>query len=389
MSKIKMNYENASAMLGTLTQMRRQTEEYYQALKKADMGLDWKVSAAENIRTDLIKWEKKLLADVKLMDEYIKTLREISDGFSDMEKGLSRKSNEMAYAMKKIAALLALFSPSLISTVAWFSALRSIGKVKELFGIGKKTKKSNGSVMEKSAEQIAAQKKAEEERIKAEEAAKRERERQERLSQLRSNTELNQQLCQEQINRIKKSGNGYTKEVGNCNVSSATMLLNRRLYLDQGESGTKFTLQDVYDANGCTIVNGPTQNYKGNLYGYDGYEFTGDSGKWANKKYTNADGTVYQMIEEKKSNISNFDQYIAQLLEKHPEGICLRNTKANHVFVITDVQTLADGKVQYYVQDPVNRYTGPLEGSHQYRKSVIEKKDTDIFQSLDFIAYLQ
>lgn len=152
MAKIKLNYENASAMLEMLVKMRRQAEDTYQIVKKADMQMEWKVAVAENIRMELAGWEKKLLTEAKLMDEYIKGLREICDGFSSMEKGLSRKSGDMSYTMGKIALLMGIFSNPLIASVAGFEALRRTGKLQEMFGIGKK---GEASVMEGTANMAA------------------------------------------------------------------------------------------------------------------------------------------------------------------------------------------------------------------------------------------
>ena len=342
MAKVKLNYEDTNEMIAALVKMRSQTEDYYQTVKKAGIELEWKVAAAENIRIELAELGKRLLAEVKLMDEYIKALRETCDGFSSMEKGLSRKSNEMSYAMKKIAALLALFSPSPISTVAWFSAFRSIGKVKELFGIGKKTKKSNGSVMEKSAEQIAAQKKAEEERlkaeeerIKAEEAAKKERERQERIDRLKTDNDLSLQLAQKQIGKL-------------CTSCSTATLLMRKQYIDGRE--VTFGMKEVRAAMGSKPDgNGGYTDVKSPKFAQTWLQ----DGNYTLKTTVENLPTVKAHMREQ--GIGTYTDYFTSLLDERPEGIviyCAQNMESHHAIVLTDYVRTDTGEITFYISDP-------------------------------------
>ncbi len=198
-------------------------------------------------------------------------------------------------------------------------------------------------------------------------------------------------VCQDQINRIKKNGSTYQKGSGLCNISSVVTLLNRNLYYEGKASETQFTLLDAFSANGCKITHGPTLNYTPNKYNRYGYAYSGNTDAWAcSINYTNASGTSYKVVNESKAVIDknrgslSYEEYFAKLLREHPEGICLRkkNSEGGHVFVITDY-TLVDGKYQFYVQDPVNRYTGKFEGSYQY------KTYGDTSKNVHFIAYIK
>jgi len=193
--------------------------------------------------------------------------------------------------------------------------------------------------------------------------------------------------------QIYRLDNNHNKETGVCNISSITTLLNRKLALE-GKSDENFTVQDAFRANGCTVKeSGVTWYSGGNSKGATGYVYNGGTGNWGSKNYSNADGTSYQAVSESKSaidsnmralGITNYNQYLVKMLEEHPEGICLRNDRANHVAVITSYEII-DGKIQFYVQDPVNSYSGKLEGSWLYRNNSTH----DIFNGLDFITYLK
>lgn len=189
---------------------------------------------------------------------------------------------------------------------------------------------------------------------------------------------------QTQLYRVDSNGD---KESGICNVSAVTTLLNRRMAYDN-RSG-QFTVFNVFAANSCTNVVGP-RTWNGSSAA-TGYEYTGGTGSWNSKKYVNDSGYAYQAKSISKSaiatNMSNlgipyFNTYLATLLREHPEGVCLRNSTANHVAVISYYE-IVNGTYQFYVCDPVNNYKGKLEGSWLYKKS-----NSDIYSGIDFIVYL-
>lgn len=195
-------------------------------------------------------------------------------------------------------------------------------------------------------------------------------------------------ICENQINGIKKSGSTYVSKTGLCNISSVVTLLNRNLYYEGKENN--FTILDAFSANGCTVTLGPTQKWTGNTYNRDGYVYTGNTASWACElKYKNASGTTYTVVNEslvtinKNKGTRSYEDYFAKLLHQHPEGICIRKRigESGHVCVITDYEII-DGKYQFYVQDPVNRFTGKFEGSYQF------KTYGDISANIDFIAYI-
>ncbi len=199
------------------------------------------------------------------------------------------------------------------------------------------------------------------------------------------------EICENQINRIKKSGTKYVHSVGNCNIASVVTLLNRNLYYEGKTSEKRFTLLNAYSANGCGIVFGPTLDYTPNKYRRYGYEYTGNTGSWhLSRKYTNNSGTSYTVTNESLATINknkgslSYEEYFASLLRKHPEGICIRKKSGDngHVCVITHYEII-DGKYQFYVQDPVNQFTGRFEDSYQYGTYGA------MSQNIDFIAYIR
>lgn len=198
-------------------------------------------------------------------------------------------------------------------------------------------------------------------------------------------------ICVEQFNRIVKSGSGYKKDTGLCNVASVVTLLNRNLYYENKGNETHFTVMNAFSANGCAVKYGPTKNWSGNTYNRDGYEYEGGTGSWACAlKYTNGSGTSYTVVNERLATIDknkgdlSYEEYFAQLLRQHPEGICIRKKSGSsgHVCVITDYE-IVDGKYQFYVQDPVNKFTGKWEDSYQGRTYGA------INQNIDFVAYIK
>ena len=72
------------------------------------------------------------------------------------------------------------------------------------------------------------------------------------------------------------------------------------------------------------------------------------------------------------------------MLNAHPEGICIRKKKGSygHVCVVTDYEIINE-KYQFYVQDPIDKFTGKYEGSCQYREY------GDITSNIDFNAFIK
>lgn len=184
-----------------------------------------------------------------------------------------------------------------------------------------------------------------------------------------------------QMSKYNKDG---TKNTGICNFSAVEMLLNRRLNYD-GVFIQEFDDEDMFRSLKCTDV----KKVDG------GYIYSGGTEK-DNVNYTNSDGTSYQQrtirnVDDKMKNegISDYREYIANLLEGHPEGIVIRSTYARksggHAVLVTDYE-IVDGKVQLYVQDPVNNKRMKLEESY-YGKNCI-KSDGGL-NGIDWIKYLE
>lgn len=187
-----------------------------------------------------------------------------------------------------------------------------------------------------------------------------------------------------QLYRVDSNGDRIT---GICNVCSVTTLLNRRLAYD-GRTDEEFTVDDVFEACGVEVKAGPIY-WNGN--GKTGYRYSGDTGYWSRLKYKNDWGTSYQAVrvsvDEIKDGINSagsFNNYLINLLHKHPEGICIRNEAANHVAVIY-YYAIIDGRVQFYVKDPVERYSGKVEGAWIYNANGVHS----LYGGIDFIVYLQ
>lgn len=332
MAKVKLNYENTNAMIAALVKMRSQTEDHYQTVKKAGVELEWKVAAAENIRIELAELGKRLLAGVKLMDEYVKALRETCDGFSSMEKGLSRKSNEMSYIMGRITFLMGIFTNPHIASMVGFATLRQIGNLRNMFGVGKKEEKS---VMEGAANMAASG-------IIDSIAIKPDKMRKERVENLKNDIELSTQLAQKQIGHL-------------CTSCSTATLLMRKQYIDGCE--VTFGMKEVRAAMGSK----PDGNG-----GYTDVSVRFDrtwlqDGDYTLKTTVEKLGTVKAHMREQ--GIGTYTDYFTSLLDERPEGIviyCTENMKINpkngepytHAIVLTDYSRSESGEITFYISDP-------------------------------------
>lgn len=184
---------------------------------------------------------------------------------------------------------------------------------------------------------------------------------------------------------VESDKNGKEVDVaGRCNVSALTMLLNRKYALDTNAEGNQwFTPQDVLEGNGCTVIKDWGTNHslkKGQQF----IQYNGKTGNWANgKTYSNGE-LSYKTVACSKSSVVNevtsnyngsYEEYIASVLEKHPEGICLRSASKGHVVTITDYSRDQDGTVHLYCDDPVNIVNG---------KSHLELKESYVWTGNNF-----
>ena len=202
--------------------------------------------------------------------------------------------------------------------------------------------------------------------------------------------------CDANGNKVKNA-KGETVS-GRCNVSAITNLLNRRYQLDTNCQGKNyFSHQNVFDANGCTVIKDFGTNHsgtKGQIY----VQYKGDTGGWANgKEYTNGEFT-YKTVKTGKAAVKNvvdsqfggsYENYMASLLDQHPEGICIRSASANHVVTITDYSVDANGKVTLYVDDPVGIQGGK---THQALTSSYVWNGKNFWSGLDnnlAVTYLE
>ncbi len=191
---------------------------------------------------------------------------------------------------------------------------------------------------------------------------------------------------QRQLYRIDAAGNKIT---GICNACSITTLLNRRLAYD-GKDEKSFYIYNVFDACGVTVKQGP-RTWDGSQGEDTGFVYDGDTGFWSRLKYTNADGTTYQAVRIAAEDVGayvrqygSFANYLIRLLHEHPEGVCIRNHTANHVAVLYRYE-IRGGMVQFYVKDPVKKYSGRLEGSWIYNANGVHS----LYNGLDCIVYLE
>ena len=193
--------------------------------------------------------------------------------------------------------------------------------------------------------------------------------------------------------RFRNNANLQSDGGGACNVSAITTLLNRRLAADY-QSGT-FTVSNVLTSLNCKNIYTDGKLYSDKNFGTSGtklfqyYYWTGTSSTWCvgGTNYSNGSKS-YTISQIKGSTIKSktdkagFNAYIASLLHDHPEGIAIRNTKANHVVVIYRY-SYSNGTYTLYVKDPVGNTSRQLSSS--YMGSLI---GNDLYSNVDFIVYI-
>ena len=185
-----------------------------------------------------------------------------------------------------------------------------------------------------------------------------------------------------QIRRCTSAG--FNSNLGGiCNISSVTTLLNRKYAYDHGsEAADYFTAEDAFKANGCTNIKFHGHSTSGDHPDQDYYQYNGGTDGWANKTYSNGSDASYTTHSISAATARNdvnkyyggsYKEYVAHLLEEHPEGICIRNAKSEHVAVITGYTRDENNNIKIQVEDPVGNYKGDLEGAHIYKNDSNKK----------------
>ena len=150
---------------------------------------------------------------------------------------------------------------------------------------------------------------------------------------------------------------GEKQEGSNCTWASTATMLKRRQALEGKEITFSYSL--VHSVNRRMV------------YAY---------------KYTAPDGVVYETITEtgnsidaklKDAGFTSREEYLVNLLQKHPEGIVIycnyATVSGQHAIVLTDYTLDEDGTIQFYADDPQNNTKGagriPLESTYMYGKN--------------------
>lgn len=125
-------------------------------------------------------------------------------------------------------------------------------------------------------------------------------------------------------------------------------------------------------------------------------KYLGGSFKWENKK---TDTIPYSTKYISKSGIlkshDSVQDYIIEMLDKHPEGVEIycNYGSGKHAIVISDYEVLPDGSIKFYAYDPSGNGSDyrteriPLEDTWLYKKcgGSTEK----LFSSLDKLLYIE
>ena len=140
-----------------------------------------------------------------------------------------------------------------------------------------------------------------------------------------------------------------SKSSGLC-TSSATGTLLRRRQAAEGKKVT-FTFGDTRSSCGGNPIPDAQGRYQScNFY------YAPENG-WIHTDEVTGEKTVYYTVkEESKTHVKN-REYLADLLDKHPEGVCLYASYASgrrHAILISDYTRKSDGTIQFYAYDPAN-----------------------------------
>lgn len=106
MPKIKIDTNRLNDLSTKIRNIKNKTNECQAAVGTVINRLDWEVSSKASINSRLNKVQKRLQYQTELMDAYIRVLRNVSDGFSNKDGDIKRKSKEIVYNMGIISFML-------------------------------------------------------------------------------------------------------------------------------------------------------------------------------------------------------------------------------------------------------------------------------------------
>lgn len=156
-------------------------------------------------------------------------------------------------------------------------------------------------------------------------------------------------ISPERLTWVEGCNQEFSKASGLC-TSSATGTLLRRRQAAEGKRVT-FTFADTRTSCGGNPI--PDANGK---YQSCNFYYAPENG-WIHTDEVTGEKTVYYTVkEESKTHVRN-REYLADLLDKHPEGVCLYATygsKGRHAILISEYTRRSDGTLQFYAYDPAN-----------------------------------
>lgn len=141
----------------------------------------------------------------------------------------------------------------------------------------------------------------------------------------------------------------YSKSSGLC-TSSATGTLLRRRQAAEGKRVT-FTFADTRSSCGGNPIPDERGRYQSCNFYYT------PAGGWIHTDAVSGEKSVYYTVKEESAVHVRNREYIADLLDKHPEGICLYanyGSKGRHAILISDYKRNSDGTLQFFAYDPAN-----------------------------------
>ncbi|MCR5323452.1 MAG: SH3 domain-containing protein [Lachnospiraceae bacterium] len=145
----------------------------------------------------------------------------------------------------------------------------------------------------------------------------------------------------------------FSKTSGLC-TSSATASLLRRRQAAEGKEVT-ITFGDVRAAMGGNPIPDKNGKYEScNSYFSDTTPFTHLQDK---SEQSDEEQDVYYLIKETDKNHTHNREYLADLLDVHPEGVVVYTTygsSGRHGILISDYVRKADGSLKFYAYDPAN-----------------------------------
>lgn len=139
----------------------------------------------------------------------------------------------------------------------------------------------------------------------------------------------------------------FSKSSGLCTSSATTSLLRRR----QAAEGKEVTIifGDVRQAMGGN----PTPDKNGKYESCSSYF----SSSTPFKDFDNEDSDVYYLTRDYQDTHAKNREYIADLLDVHPEGVVVYanyGSSGRHGILISDYTRKKDGSIQFYAYDPAN-----------------------------------